>query len=98
MLQFVKIESIATTKNDCCPKNLKTAACAAITDDGFTREWGEVVSLSYLEMREMFEKQLKLLSERSVNESGNELAALSEQMVNVGKLLLSITPADEKRR
>lgn len=57
-----------------------------------------MVSLSYLEMREMFEKQLKLLSERSVNESGNGLAALSEQMVNVGKLLLSITPADEKRR
>lgn len=48
-------------------------------------------------MKKLLEKQLWLLSEQSVNcGDGMELAALSEQMVNVGKFLLAITPADEK--
>ena len=58
-------------------------------------EGGE--NLSYLEMKEVLEKQLQLLSERSKAASDIALADLSGQMVNVGKFLLSITPADEKR-
>lgn len=55
--------------------------------------------MSYLEMKEMFEKQLQLLSKQSLEgcEDGEAIAAMSEQMVNVGKFLLTITPADEKR-
>ena len=49
-----------------------------------------------VEMKKMLEKQLQLLSEQSENSvgvSGMELAALSEQVVNVGKLLLEVSPA-----
>ena len=54
--------------------------------------------MSYLEMKELLEKQLRLLSERSKAASDVALADLSGQMVNVGKFLLSITPADERLR
>ena len=53
--------------------------------------------MSYLEMKELLEKQLHRLSDRSKRADDATLAALSEQMVNVGKFLLSVTPADEKR-
>lgn len=49
-----------------------------------------------VEMKKMLEKQLQLLSEqseKSVGISGMELAALSEQVVNVGKFLLDVSPA-----
>lgn len=54
--------------------------------------------MSYLEMKELLEEQLQRLARRSIRADDAALAALSEQMVNVGKFLLSITPADEKRR
>lgn len=47
-------------------------------------------------MKKMLEKQLQLLSEqseKSVEFNGMELAALSEQVVNVGKFLLDVSPA-----
>lgn len=55
--------------------------------------------LNYLEMKELLEKQLRLLSKQSLEgrEDGEAIAAMSEQMVNVGKFLLTITPAGEKR-
>lgn len=55
--------------------------------------------LSYIKMKEMLERQFHLLSKRSLegHEDGKALAMMSEQMVNIGKLLLAITPADEKR-
>lgn len=49
-----------------------------------------------VEMKKMLEKQLQLLSEqseKSVGFSGMELAALSAQVVNVGKFLLDVSPA-----
>ena len=54
--------------------------------------------MSYLEMKELLEKQLQRLADCSKRADDATLSALSEQMVNVGKLLISITPADEKRR
>lgn len=55
--------------------------------------------MSEIEMKEMLEKQLRLLSKQSLEgcEDGEAVAKMSEQMVNVSKFLLSITPADEKR-
>lgn len=55
--------------------------------------------MNYLEMKELLEKQLRLLSKQSLEgrEDGEAIAAMSEQMVNVGKFLLTITPAGEKR-
>lgn len=49
-------------------------------------------------MKELLERQLQRLADRSKGADGATLAVLSEQMVNVGKFLISITPADEKRR
>lgn len=49
-----------------------------------------------VEMKKMLEKQLQLLSEqseKSVGFNGMELAALSDQVVNVGKFLLDVSPA-----
>jgi hypothetical protein len=59
----------------------------------------EVKILNYLEMKELLEKQLRLLSKQSLEgrEDGEAIAAMSAQMVNVGKFLLTITPAGEKR-
>ena len=48
------------------------------------------------DIRATLEKQLQLLSEqseKSVGFNGMELAALSEQVVNVGKFLLDVSPA-----
>ena len=50
-----------------------------------------------VEMKRLLEKQLKLLSEQSEKSceffNGVELAALSEQLVNVGKFLPDIAPS-----
>ena len=54
--------------------------------------------MSYLEIKELLERQLRRLADRSKGADDATLAALSEQMVNVGKFLVSVTPADEKRR
>lgn len=54
--------------------------------------------MSYLEMKELFERQLQRLADCSKRADDVTLTLLSEQMVNVGKFLISVTPADEKRR
>lgn len=55
--------------------------------------------MSEIEMKEMLEKQLRLLSKQSLEgyEDGEAIAKMSEQMVNVCKFLLSFAPADKKR-
>lgn len=54
--------------------------------------------MSYLEIKELFERQLQRLADCSKRADDATLVVLSEQMVNVGKFLVSVTPADEKRR